>query len=94
MCEKETEVKQDIVYEVIVPPHVEKELVPESSPEFLLNLSCGTSTVKHIHYRTVEIPEKRYYFSTMEETNEFCSKSDYPFVYMRKRYLLNDTTSI
>ncbi len=77
-----------------MPSHVEKELVPGSSPEFLLNLPCGTSTVKHIHYRTVEIPEKRYYFSTMEETNEFCSKSDYPFVYMRKRYLLNNTTSI
>lgn len=94
MCEKEVKVKQDIIYEVIVPPHAKKELVPGSSPEFLLDLSCGASTIKHINYRTIEVPEKKYYFSTMKEAEEFRSKNDYPFVYVRKRYLLNDTSSM
>ena len=83
--------KQDTVYEVLVPAHVGREWV--DSPEFRLNLSYGASSIKHIHYKTVAIPEKSYYFNTMKEADEFCSKNEYPFIYVRKRYL-DDAASI
>lgn len=72
--------KLDVFYEVIVPEH-EERIDSWGCAHESHTYSQDTSTT----YKTMKIPEKRYFFYKRKKAKLFCLENGYPLDYIFKR---------